>query len=262
MTWTLHQGDCLEVLPTLPSASVDLILADPPYGSTECRWDCQIPLATLWGELHRIIKPQGAIVLCCKQPFTSSLILSNPERFRYCWYWEKSTGSNFAQTGFRPLAVVEEIAVFSLSPAVYSKVPTMRYYPQREKLERPYYRKYTGTQRSEGSARSPSAFVRNPERLPEKLYANSTPRSLLYAGDDHEDGLHPTQKPTSLMRYLIRTYTMEDDTVLDFCAGSGTTGVAALDVGRNVVLIEREPTYCDIIRKRFADAVGPLFANS
>jgi site-specific DNA-methyltransferase (adenine-specific) len=263
MSVRLIEGDCLEMMAGMESGSVDLVLADPPYGSTECTWDSVIPLGPLWAELRRVIRPRGAITLCCKQPFTSALIASNREMFRYCWYWEKSKGANFAQTGYRPLAVVEEVAVFSPAPAVYSRVPTMRYFPQKEKLERSVRRKWAGTLRGSKETNSPSGFVRNPERLLEKTYTERTPRSLIYAADDHEDGLHPTQKPTSLTAYLVRTYTEPGDLVLDFCAGSGTTGVACLREGRSAILIEREPAYCAIIHNRLAAerAALPLFAG-
>ncbi len=258
-------GDALDVLPTLESESVDMVLADPPYGggTTACVWDSVIPLAPLWEQLCRIVKPQGAIAICCKQPFTSSLITSNREMFRYCWYWEKSKGANFAQTGFRPLAVIEEVAVFSHAPAVYSAKPTMRYHAQREKLARPHYRKFAGTLKGSKETRSPSAMCRNPERLPEKTYTETTPRNLLYAADDGEDGLHPTQKPVALMAYLVRTYTQKGETVLDFCMGSGSTGVACLNEWRDFIGIERDEGYHAIATKRLGEAqsMGPLFAG-
>ncbi len=257
----LYHGDCLEVLPTLAAGSVDAVVTDPPYGTTACKWDSVIPLGPMWQNLRELVRQQGAVVLCAKQPFSSALVASNREQFRYCWYWEKSKGANFAQTSYRPLAVVEELAVFSRAPAVWSKQPTMHYYPQKEKLEKPYHRRFAGTLKGSKSTVSPSAFCRNPERLAEKTYTEKTPRNLLYASDDHEDGLHPTQKPVALMEYMVRTYTTEWETVLDFCFGSGTTGVACVQTGRRFVGVELSEAYCEIAARRIEAAAveTPLY---
>lgn len=254
-------GDCLVEMHNIPAGSVDMILCDLPYAVTNCAWDSIIPFEPLWEHYRRVIKPRGAIALFCKQPFTSALITSNPRMFRYCWYWEKSKGANFAQTGYRPLAVVEEIAIFSCAPAVWSKVPTMNYYAQKEPMPKPIFRRFAGTLRGSKETRSDSAFCRNPERLPEKTFTDKTPRNLLYASDDKEDGLHPTQKPVALMEYLIKTYTNEGETVLDNCCGSGTTGVACKNLNRDFIGIEKDPGYFAIAQDRTANVQADLLTD-
>ena len=252
----IYHGDCLDIMPTLADKSVDMILCDLPYGTTACKWDTVIPFEPLWAQYKRLIKNNGAIVLTASQPFTSALVMSNPAMFKYCWYWEKSKGANFAMTGFQPLKVIEDILVFSFSACTYTKNGNgMKYFPQKVLLEKPYTRSFLNNKRD-----SPSSPLRN-SKLDEIHYTHSSPRNLLYAGTDGDGRVHPTQKPVALFEYLIRTYTNEGDTVLDNCAGSGTTGVACLNTNRKFILIEKDPTYCEIIRNRIANH-DPLFANS
>lgn len=229
----LYQGDCLEIMPALPAQSVDMILSDLPYGTTACKWDTVIPFEPLWKEYKRLIKPRGAIVLTASQPFTSALVMSNVKEFRYCWYWDKLRGSNFATVKIRPFNSCEEIAVF------YAKQPV--YNPQKF-AGKPYRQ----TQGFVGEAKQTGLHKKNVETVNES--GERYPVSVLRFSK--ESGLHPTQKPVALFEYLIKTYTQPGAVVLDNCAGSGTTGAAAINTGRKFVLIERDEKYCEVIKNR------------
>jgi len=235
----LYEGACLEVMSSLADNSVDMVLADPPYGTTQCKWDSIIDLDGMWAAIDRVAKSHAAIVLNCAQPFTSSLIASNLEMFKYCWYWNKVLPRNHLNAKRMPLRVIEEIAVF------YAKQPT--YNPQKtkgaRKTARSVYKKSgDGSQVYGGENRD--TYYDSDERHPHGLITFSTA--------DQRGKLHPTQKPVALMEYLINTYTNEGDTVLDFCMGSGTTGVAAKNLGRNFVGIERDEEYFKIASDRIA----------
>lgn len=231
--WTLHEGDCLEIMPKLPDKSIDMILCDLPYGTTACKWDVIIPFEPLWEQYERLIKNNGAIVLTASQPFTTLLIFSNLKWFKYCWVWEKPQGVDPFMGKIRPLNNYEDIAVFGNG--------TVRYYPQLD----------TG-----------KPYLVTRDKKPRVLETTSTKMKITTTINDghryptrvlkfnQQTGLHPTQKPVALFEYIIRTYTNLGDTVLDNCAGSGTTGIAAEKCGRNSILIEKEPKYCDIMRKR------------
>lgn len=249
---SIHHADLLTLCGMCDPCSVDMILCDLPYGSLEVGWDSIIPFAPMWEQFNRVIKPDGAIVLTAKPPFSAALLVSNPTMYRYSWYWHKARGANVAQTAYRPLAVIEEILVFSQAPAVYSNVQTMRYFPQKEPLDRPYSRTV-----KESHARvinnSVSAPLRNPEQgIGTHDYTHATPRNLLRFGDDTDRGLHPTQKPVPLFEYLIRTYTAEGETVLDPCVGSGTTAIAARNANRRYIVGDNDQKYVDVARKRIA----------
>ncbi len=240
-------GDCLDVLPTLASGSVDAVIADPPYGTTACKWDSIIPLGPMWAELKRVIKPRGAIVMTASQPFTTTLIASNREWFRYCWVWEKSRPSGFMHCNKYPLKSHEDVCVFA------SRVPA--YYPQKPAAPR----------RSEGQRRVKAhPAVCQSDRV--RTFDNNGeayPRTVIRIANPNHQTDHPTQKPVALMEYLIRTYTNEGETVLDFCMGSGTTLVAVLQCGRRAIGIERDAGYVEIARRRIAAAQAehPLFAE-
>lgn len=229
---TVIHGDCLELMKDIPDKSIDMILCDLPYGTTACKWDTIIPFEPLWEQYKRIIKDNGAIVLTASQPFTSALVMSNIKYFKYCWYWDKVRGSNFATVNIRPFNSCEEVVIF------YNKQPT--YNPQKE-IGKPYIQKqgYVGEAKQTGLSRKEVITINNGERFPLSILKFSK-----------ESGFHPTQKPVALFEYLIKTYTNEGDTVLDNCAGSGTTGVACKNTGRNYILIEKEQEYIDIINKR------------
>jgi len=245
MTYRLYHGDCLDVLPTLEAGSVDAVICDPPYGTTACAWDSVIPLAPMWEQLKRVIKPRGAIVLFASQPFTSALVMSNAAWFRHEWIWNKSKGANFGSVQYEPLKIHESVLVFAngatrinhqLEDSV--QVPVGKISETKGKAE--YFASFGKT------CRVGVGYPRSIQKFP--IPNNWT-----------GGGLHPTQKPVELLRYLIRTYTNPGETVFDFCYGSGTTGVAALMEGRNFIGIELDPHYYAIAERRIANAQPPLF---
>ncbi len=223
-------GDCLELMPTLEPASIDLILCDLPYGTTACAWDTIIPLDQLWKEYRRLIKPGGVIVLTASQPFTTALITSNPEMFKYELIWDKGRGYDPQLANIRPMKAHENICVFYEKSHLYN--------PQMIPLDQPRtIRRNVPLNKQNGEGQK--LFNSKPQT---KTYTHSYPTSVLYFMRDPES-LHPTQKPVALMEYLIRTYTNEGETVLDNCFGSGTTGVACVNTRRNFVGIEQNETY-------------------
>lgn len=230
----LLHGDCLKLMKEIPDGSVDLVLCDPPYGTTDCEWDSVLPLDKLWEQYDRILKPDGAAVLFAAQPFTTELILSNRKAFRYCWYWLKNQPTGFTFAKYQPMRKIEDVCVF------YRKRPT--YNPQGlQEIKNPKKRR-----------KKPKADCVVPMCT---LAKEHTPRFKNYPKNvleyNTERGLHPTQKPVLLLEYLIRTYTNEGDTVLDNCMGSGSTGVAVKRVGgRHFIGMEQNKVYFDIARER------------
>jgi DNA modification methylase len=232
----LMQGDCLERMSEIPDGSVDIVLTDPPYGTTACKWDSVIPFEPMWEQLKRITKKNSAIVMTASQPFTSALVMSNAKMFKYCWVWDKvnrPTGHLNAKK--MPLRQTEDIAVF------YSKPPC--YNPQMTQ-GKPYTA--TGSKKSSnyGSQVKSTTFCADGLRYPREL--------IRIAADERGTvgRIHPTQKPVALMEYLIKTYTNEGETVLDFTMGSGTTGVACVNTGRDFIGIELDETYFNIAKER------------
>jgi DNA modification methylase len=238
--WELFEGDCLEIMPTLPDKSVDMILCDLPYGTTACKWDSVIPLEFLWTQYKRLIKDKGAIVLTACQPFTSALVMSNLEMFRYSLVWEKTTVTGFLNAKRMPMRKHEDILVFYSSVPTYNPIKTMGHIRKTSTAAHRQNCKRAEVYRDYGLATYDST-----ERYPTSI--------LQFKTDKQISSLHPTQKPVALFEYLIKTYTNPGDTILDNCAGSGTTAIAAEQCGRNSIVIEREPKYCEIIRKRMAD---------
>jgi site-specific DNA-methyltransferase (adenine-specific) len=235
----LLQGDCLEILPTLPDMSVDAIITDVPYGTTACKWDVIIPLDKMWAQVKRLCK--GVFVTTASQPFTSVLIMSNLDWFKYEWVWEKDNGTNFYNAPYQPLKTHENIVVFSSLASSYSPKGSMSYNPQF--LDgKPYTSKQGRAKHTYHDYAEQHTTINNGTRYPRSVINLNTER-----------GLHPTQKPVALYEYLIKTYTNPGDTVLDFCAGSGTTIVAAIKTGRNVIGIEKEPEYFEIMERRATD---------
>lgn len=241
-------GDCLQVMATLEAGSIDAIITDLPYGTTACKWDAVIPFAPMWEQVRRVLKPNGAFVTTASQPFTTLLIASNLDWFKYEWIWEKSKGCNFTHAKNMPIKFHENIVVFSgakIGHKCQLGTRRMTYNPQGlVKVDRHWSR----PQKYENGHN----LRRESHKLDRIIEFENYPRSLIKIGnsDNRERGEHPTQKPVELMRYLIRTYTNPGDTVLDPCCGSGTTGVAAQLEGRNCVLIEREEKYLEITRQR------------
>lgn len=237
-------GDCLEIMPTLADKSIDMILCDLPYGTTACKWDTVIPFETLWYHYKRIIKDNAAIVLTASQPFTSALVMSNPAMFKYSWVWQKAVGSNFATLKFQPMKEHEDVLVFGKGKIIYNPIMEERKGSGGERVKHKYNASDTKTGEANGS-------LSNTERTGK--YGELRNPSSVQFFNNREDcrGLHPTQKPVALFEYLIRTYTNEGDTVLDNCAGSGTTGIAALHTKRNAILIEKDEQYFNAARERF-----------
>lgn len=233
MNTTLWQGDCLELMKDIPDGSVDMILCDLPYGCTRNEWDVKIPLEEMWRHYKRIIKEGGAIVLHCQQPFTSELIMSNRSQFKYCWVWYKRQCSGFLNAKKQPLRNCEDIAVFYGKQCTYN--PIMR-------KGKPQL-KNTG-----GSTSNYGKFTSQPH-VSEMYY----PTTIIDFPLRRFKGGHPTQKPVELLEYLILTYTNKNETVLDNCMGSGSTGVACVNTGRNFIGIEIDKDYFAIAKKRIEE---------
>lgn len=242
MAINLIHGDCLEVMKILPDKSIDLILTDPPYGTTACKWDSVIPFEPMWRELKRIAKPNAAICLFGSEPFSSALRMSNVEKFKHDWVWEKNAGSNFATVKFQPMKEHEMISVFCESTARYFPILQERTPSGRARVRSRFQHKtkaevYGGRLIEQSNVICPELRV---------------PRSIQRF--NRERGLHPTQKPVALLEYLIKTYTLEGETVLDFTMGSGSTGVACKNLNRNFIGIENDETYFKIAEKRINEA--------
>ena len=237
----LIQGDCLEVMKNIPSASVDMILCDLPYGTTRNKWDTCLNLSKLWEQYKRIIKGNGATVLFSQMPFTAALVMSNPKMFRYEWIAEKSLATGFLNAKRMPMKAHENILVF------YKKLPT--YNAQMTKGK-----PYSITRRDIGGQ-----YLHNFESIETKNEGTRCPRDVLrdlwqpYCGGKM---YHPTQKPVPLLAYLIKTYTNAGDTVLDNCMGSGSTGVACVNTKRDFIGVELDENYFDIARRRINDTTG------
>lgn len=244
---TLHQADCMEILPQLPDQSIDLILCDLPYGTTDCRWDTPLPLPELWLQYERIITPKGAIVLFATEPFTARLISSNLKLFKYKLVWVKSKPFGFLNAHNRPLKQYEEILVFSKGTIANCSPRRMTYNPQGLK----------------------PCNIKHPPRRKEKpgqhrIWRPSTSKGYTQKFTNYPTDIlefksvtkpqHPTQKPVDLLEYLIKTYSNPGETVLDNTMGSGSTGVAAINTGRQFIGIELEPNYYQIAEERIKDA--------
>lgn len=245
MTATLHHGDCLDIMPTLPDRSFDAIIADLPYGTTACKWDSVIPFEPLWKQYKRLIKPRGAIVLFGSQPFTSALVMSNVEWFRYEWIWNKSNGGGFLNANRHPLKRHESVLVFAGGLTAYN--PQMA-------GGKPYRR----TRAAAGKTtfdQSVAGWVTDND-------GSRYPTTVQYF--KNETGLHPTQKPVELLEYFILTYTNIGDTILDNTMGSGTTGVACVRQERNFVGIELlpqepgDPDYFGIAKRRIEETQNEM----
>jgi len=230
----LFQGDCLDIMPLIPDKSVQLILADLPYGTTACKWDSILDLNLLWKQYKRIIKDNGAIVLTASQPFTTKLISSNYEMFRYEWIWEKTLFSNFALVKKQPAKLHENILVF------YKKQPI--YNPQMQE-GKPYTDK--PRKRTMGIIDDAIGIKKAIENKGERY-----PSSVQKYSNGNNGTKHPTQKPLELMKYLIKTYSNENDMVLDNTMGSGTTCLAAKELNRKFIGIEKEANYYEIACRR------------
>lgn len=230
MSVTILEGDCLELMPAIAAGSVDMVLCDLPYGTTQNKWDSVLPLDRLWTEYWRVVRPNGAVVLTSAQPFTSALVVSQIDYFKYEWMWRKPPSGNLNAKKM-PMAGHESVLVFSQGRPTYN--------PQ-GLVHAPFVRKASGASKTENyGAQAAKDYVQEFTNYPSTVLEFSKDR-----------GLHPTQKSVALMEYLIRTYTNEGDTVLDNTMGSGTTGVACRNTGRNFIGIERDPDYFAVAAQR------------
>ena len=241
----LYKGDCLDIMETIPNKSIDAIITDPPYGTTQCKWDSVIPFEPMWEQLNRMIKPNGAIVLFGSEPFSSALRMSNIKNYKYDWVWEKTMPTGMATSSFMPMKYHELISVFvNKGKPTFNKQLAER---NEISLERAKYKMQGSSHLSNHIAigeQPPTQY--NPTKVNPKTVLKfksvpNTPRG---------NKQHPTQKPIKLMEYLIKTYTNKNETVLDFTMGSGSTGVACINTNRDFIGIEMDDNYFNIAKKR------------
>lgn len=228
----LWMGDCLDLMARIPDGSVDMVLCDLPYGTTQCKWDSVIPFEPLWQHYWRVCRPGAAVVLTAAQPFTSALVMSQVKRFKYDWVWDKGLPTGHLNAKKMPLRYKEDVLVFYNAPPVYNPQKTTGH---KRKIARTTYEKAGEGEQVYGKEKR-DTFYDSDERYPKGVIEISN-------ADRSKGGQHPTQKPIALFEYLIKTYTHEGMTVLDNCAGSGTTAIAAHNTGRRWICIEREPSY-------------------
>ena len=251
---TLYHGDCLIEMNKIADKSVDMILCDLPYGIVNQKWDTIIPFDELWKQYNRIIKEKGAIVLFGTEPFSSKLRCSNLEMFRYDWIWNKNYGTDFQLAKLRPMRTHETISVFSKSKTANGSKSNMIYYPQKTKLDKPV---------KNGGVPTTKLLHDNNMKKLDIVYTEKSPQTVLnfkpVFNTKYNPRLHPTQKPTDLLEYLIKTYTLKNETVLDNCMGSGSCGVACLNTNRNFIGIEKDDKYFKIAEDRINKAKESIF---
>ena len=235
-------GDCLEKMKDIPDKSIDLVLADIPYGTTNCRWDIVIPFEPMWEQLHRIAKDKAAICLFGSEPFSSYLRMSNIKRFKYDWVWDKCRPTGFAICKKQPMRKIENIMVFSKMPCFY--------YPQMEDKDIKNQRPNRVNQSNIKQYKTSDTISIKPKFSKDFDDTKKYPSNFLKFSNSNHGKIHPTQKPVPLLEYLIKTYTNECDTVLDFTMGSGSTGVACKNLNRRFIGIEKDEKYFEIAKKR------------
>ena len=250
----LYKGDCLEVMKSIPKQSIDAIITDPPYGTTQCKWDSVIDFKLMWEQLNRIIKPNGAIVLFGSEPFSSSLRMSNIKNYKYDWVWEKSMPTGMAQSSYMPMKYHETISIFvNKGKPTFNKQLAKR---SQGSIERARYKLQGSTNKSKhiNMGKQEATYYNttkvNPKTVLKFKSVPNTPKG---------SKKHPTQKPLPLMEYLIKTYTNENETILDFTMGSGSTGVACVNTNRDFIGIELDTNYFQIAKKRIQQAQYKLF---
>lgn len=236
----IYNGDCLEIMQDIPDKTIDMILCDLPYQITGCKWDTIVPFDLLWSQYERIIKDHGAIVLTASQPFTSKLIMSNLELFKYEWIWQKEQGVNFQCCHHQPLKIHESVLVFGKASVNYCPQGLVEV----NKIK----------SNSKKSGRIGHLTGCAEKRNTYTQHWSNYPKSILKF--QREYGLHPTQKPVPLFEYLINTYTVEDQTILDNCCGSGTTAIAAIRTNRNYICIEKDPEYFETAKERIKEELN------
>ena len=234
----LYNGDCLELMKNISDKSVDMILCDLPYGTTQCKWDSIIPFEPLWEAYKRIIKDNGCIALFSSQPFTSSLVMSNPKMYKYEWIWQKTHPKGHLNVKKMPMRAHENIEIFYKKPPTYN--PQMTHGHKRKVAKTNYIRESDGNSCYGREVRNTSYDSTDRYPLDVQIFSNA----------DQSKKLHPTQKPVELCEYLIKTYTNENETVLDNCMGSGSTGVACVNTNRDFIGIELDKDYFNIAKQR------------
>lgn len=237
----LLHGDCLELMKTIPDKSIDMVLTDPPYGTTACKWDVVIPFEPMWEQLKRITKDNGAICLFGSEPFSSHLRLSNLKMFKYDWIWDKKIPSGMTYARFQPMRQHEIISVFSQGK--------INYIPQMELRDIPI--KSGGQKKLNSELTTLDNYKIDGFK---KTYNYKNPTTIIKFNKIRKDSVHPTQKPVALLEYLIKTYTLENETVLDFTMGSGSTGVACKNLNRKFIGIEKDDKYFEIAKQRIENA--------
>ena len=235
--YELYHGDCLQVMKQIPENSIDMVLCDLPYQMTACKWDTIIPFDKLWENYKRICKKDAAIVLFGSQPFTFSLVISNPKAFKHDWIWQKNRGSNFACVKYQPMREHENILVFCYGKHVYNPIMQQRSESGNSRIK--YTFKETHRSNIYGNLTGGCVINVSKQRYPSSVQKFNT-----------EVGLHPTQKPVALLEYLIKTYSNENYVVLDNCMGSGSTGIACLNTNRKFIGIELDDKYFEVAKNR------------
>ena len=239
----LMHGDCLEIMAQIPDDSVDMVLCDLPYGTTQNKWDSVIPLEAVWAAYRRLLTPGGAVVLTATQPFSSALVMSNPDHFKYEWVWRKSRVTGVLNAKHQPLRQHEVVLVFCDRKTTYNAQGVIA-------CDK---RAATGCSKGKTASSANYGTITPTEDGSYQQTQTNWPRSVLEISSEGAT-VHPTQKPVALMEYLIRTYTNEGETVLDNCMGSGTTGVACVNTGRNFIGIEQDDKYFAIAKQRIEES--------
>lgn len=231
----IYNEDCLECMKRIDDKSIDMILCDLPYGTTQCKWDTVIPFEPLWEQYKRVIKDNGAIVLFASEPFASHLRLSNLNMYKYDWIWDKVKGTGFLNAKRQPMRNHELICVFYKKQCTYNPQKTQGHNRKQSYRSKDLQTDVYGEMKNDYTYDSTERY----------------PRSIqVFPTDTQNSSLHPTQKPVALCEYLIKTYTNENELVLDNCIGSGTTAIACINTNRNYIGIEKDTTYCDIANER------------
>jgi predicted methyltransferase len=244
---TLLHGDCLELMKDIPDRSVDMVFCDLPYQTTACRWDVQLPLDELWAHYNRIVKPRCAIVLTACQPFTSLLVASNVKRYKTSWVWRKDKAANFANANRHPLKVTEDVLVFGVD----SK--STRYYPQMRTG-----RAYRTWRKPEQRSDSHLIMLQKGRIRADEYRDQYYPKNVIEIPRVQKGAIHPTEKPVALIEYFLRTYSIPGDLILDNCAGSGSTGIACLNLNRSFIGIEKDDYYFHAAKERIEQAEQQL----
>jgi len=247
MDFKLWHGCCLEEMKKIEDNSIDMVLTDPPYGTIKCKWDTVIPIEPMWEQLKRITKDNGAICLFGSQPFTSVLVSSNLKGFKYCWQWNKKIPSGMGYAKYRPMQQTEDICIFT------KKGERTNYYPIKTKRDKPISH---GSKHKEfsGKVLSESTSNQSSKRIKSCVHYYKNPVTLIEFNKVRRGSLHPTQKPVALLEYLVKTYTLKNETVLDFAMGSGSAGVACKNLNRKFIGIEKDNKYFEIAKERISNA--------